>query len=1047
MDKDSNDQEMVEPQRNQSIQQDSEESELLGSREGRSKTPVVRNSLDQYWLEGGVRERNRCIMDTLGQRNEIEEQYIRDESMEKQIRGLGTEENGVIRIRIGSNCQDMEQIGNKTFQPNFLETQTRKQISENSGLSYIKRGNQLLDFQDGRLKDSVVISANERLQRLVGYRVSVSPHSDQPSSLTVPWLRSLGAGDVQIQSSSIRVENLSNNIYQDIGSSDQQRMIAVEKQNTILHGRHNYDELESRDAQSRFESDDQRIGEYGMGSEQGEMQGITKIGIPVPGMEMEYIINDNVDYGREETQSQESNIINEKQNRIKRKNKSQRLGKYNQKTEQYQSTVQTRGAQNKKFRQGKEQNSIENGLGIELQNIQTSVEGIGMVAEDFSGKQTIQIREKGARLDNPNQCVNRWMGGVALEYGGVGSLNCRRKLEGLDTNILQPARDGSDLMCDQEIQGLDENSISENDKNQNRQHSGLRLFDKSEVGRTTFKDSGQNFEDIGERKLECIDGIYQRKGEQDPGFAVTSGKGWRLQNQRWNNRRIEEEMEIHNYNGRVRQQKEQKDKTILDSKQRQNVIWKRRIEISMERLEPILAPSNSTNIESLKETKGRKNRASTTGGTNVERTSLVDGITRDVNQMTGVREMRGFIDGGKQNEEERMEIAPREIGGIFGVRMQKGADIFINRLRSIGLKDGVITEIIKNWGEQWRRNVSGLADLSEYLIDEKLKENHLNSLYQPHIFILNFLQRMKDKKVSDTALKKCRTAISTLLIYMGYGISEVRNESITQFMKGAMERTRKVLKEEEIWKLDQLLEFIKGKAESRNLKILEEVELRAIVMIMIMIFTTCRLAEIHRSIIEENELQNGILKVNTTIKKGSANRVELIIRQYKDSRICPVKWTQYWYERREKGIQVQSGRIWRIKIEEKEWSRDQCSKQIRRVMQAAGISPQYRVTSIRSAAITKALASQATMEEVGRELVAELVSSTDEDKEVEEDINVETENEDNNQQNKETNLSIRSVHNKGRSSQPPVGDRTQSARVMSNSPKERLESSTFIPPE
>ncbi|KAA6356596.1 MAG: hypothetical protein EZS28_047877, partial [Streblomastix strix] len=74
-----------------------------------------------------------------------------------------------------------------------------------------------------------------------------------------------------------------------------------------------------------------------------------------------------------------------------------------------------------------------------------------------------------------------------------------------------------------------------------------------------------------------------------------------------------------------------------------------------------------------------------------------------------------------------------------------------------------------------------------------------------------------------------------------------------------------------------------------------------------------------------------------------------------DERICPLRWFKSWFSDREPNIPNKAQELWRISHAERYIQADDLSKAIRAVMQSAGMSKTYSVTSIRAAAITKLL--------------------------------------------------------------------------------------------
>ncbi|KAA6398535.1 MAG: hypothetical protein EZS28_005944, partial [Streblomastix strix] len=93
----------------------------------------------------------------------------------------------------------------------------------------------------------------------------------------------------------------------------------------------------------------------------------------------------------------------------------------------------------------------------------------------------------------------------------------------------------------------------------------------------------------------------------------------------------------------------------------------------------------------------------------------------------------------------------------------------------------------------------------------------------------------------------------------------------------------------------------------------------------------------------------------TTILKSPQRITEFKICKIPDERICPLRWFKSWFTDRDPDIPNKAQELWRISHAERYIQADDLSKAIRAVMQSAGISKTYSVTSIRAAAITKLL--------------------------------------------------------------------------------------------
>ncbi|KAA6359267.1 MAG: hypothetical protein EZS28_045206, partial [Streblomastix strix] len=136
-----------------------------------------------------------------------------------------------------------------------------------------------------------------------------------------------------------------------------------------------------------------------------------------------------------------------------------------------------------------------------------------------------------------------------------------------------------------------------------------------------------------------------------------------------------------------------------------------------------------------------------------------------------------------------------------------------------------------------------------------------------------------------------------------------------------------------------------------------------IIMILIMIYTNLRLKELHRANIDLIKLDEGIITIETIVKKGETGTVKLTIRSSEKEANSVIYWMNNW--RCEQKSYKQS-EIWRNITADKHYTYESCSKLIRKQMCEAGIPKGQRVTSIRAAAITKAINLGASAEQVNR---------------------------------------------------------------------------------
>ncbi|KAA6397840.1 MAG: hypothetical protein EZS28_006637 [Streblomastix strix] len=95
-------------------------------------------------------------------------------------------------------------------------------------------------------------------------------------------------------------------------------------------------------------------------------------------------------------------------------------------------------------------------------------------------------------------------------------------------------------------------------------------------------------------------------------------------------------------------------------------------------------------------------------------------------------------------------------------------------------------------------------------------------------------------------------------------------------------------KEEQIWDLDVLLDYIKSQVPYQNKNLPTIQYRRAIAATLVMLLTVARLAELHRAILLSTSDDEYIIQ--TTILKSLHRIVELKFCKIPDERICPLIW-------------------------------------------------------------------------------------------------------------------------------------------------------------
>ncbi|KAA6366539.1 MAG: hypothetical protein EZS28_037935 [Streblomastix strix] len=200
-----------------------------------------------------------------------------------------------------------------------------------------------------------------------------------------------------------------------------------------------------------------------------------------------------------------------------------------------------------------------------------------------------------------------------------------------------------------------------------------------------------------------------------------------------------------------------------------------------------------------------------------------------------------------------------------------------------------------------------------------------------------------------------------ILLFIGHPNYNIHTPAVQQLMKKIEERTRKVQKEEEIWDLSVLTTYIISLFKEK--KKLKQEQKIAVVIILVMIYSNLRLTEVQRASIDSTQISQGKIIISTVTKKGPAGPVIITLNRMKQKELCPIEWFTNLDKREQL---IAKDKVWIKNDKYETYSTDRLSIFVRKTMKEAGIEENQRVTTIRAAAITKAIQKGATSEEVNR---------------------------------------------------------------------------------
>jgi hypothetical protein len=218
--------------------------------------------------------------------------------------------------------------------------------------------------------------------------------------------------------------------------------------------------------------------------------------------------------------------------------------------------------------------------------------------------------------------------------------------------------------------------------------------------------------------------------------------------------------------------------------------------------------------------------------------------------------------------------------------------------------------------------------------------------------IADFTGRYKPKVVK-TMLGHMRRIIAIFDYQHQYGLLALLSRSLG---KGAPTATRRY---DTIWDINCLLQWIRQ--DWPDNAVLCDVDLQTKAMLLIMIFSACRLAELARmERPSEEHTAEGVMALFTVTKQFQEEKRRIVIRKVSTPSLCPVSTTKAWMER-SKGRE----REWLFyrQVDQK-WSTATICTQFLRAMRAAGIPDHFTAYSVKHAVVTKLFKLGATEEQV-----------------------------------------------------------------------------------
>ncbi|KAA6398558.1 MAG: hypothetical protein EZS28_005920 [Streblomastix strix] len=308
-------------------------------------------------------------------------------------------------------------------------------------------------------------------------------------------------------------------------------------------------------------------------------------------------------------------------------------------------------------------------------------------------------------------------------------------------------------------------------------------------------------------------------------------------------------------------------------------------------------------------------------------TILVANVNGINNQGSSIRPNQLNSKERANSNETRLVTSTRKTPGLFDKIKERGIQgesLYREALTSCGATEGTIDNFIKQFQDSWRRHKQGLGYA----------------------------------QLTPAAILNAKRAFSTLLIAVGHNSNIIYNHTTSLSVRQERLKTKKEVKQISTYNVDDVLNHIRKR--SQIIDILNEDEIQGIVLALIMVITTRRMAEIHRSTMDPSTLSEDQFQLHTWIRKVGGGPVTISFQKAADQQVCPVRWFNKWWliqqPRSNKG-QI----LWWNSYKQHNASPDLCSKLTKAIIKAAGINTKSRITELRAASITKVIDKGAPM--------------------------------------------------------------------------------------
>jgi site-specific recombinase XerD len=272
----------------------------------------------------------------------------------------------------------------------------------------------------------------------------------------------------------------------------------------------------------------------------------------------------------------------------------------------------------------------------------------------------------------------------------------------------------------------------------------------------------------------------------------------------------------------------------------------------------------------------------------------------------------------------------------------------------------------KAWSrETFRKYRRTLTRLQDWLCHSHTTEDQILDRNSANFVVANFITSLGDT-LSDTVKASMLSHLRRILLLLHSETTQGVLATLAQALSRSTPTTSR--RYDTIWDIDQLLNWIRAWKDNESLSL---EELRTKTMLLIMIFSACRLAELGR--MRRPTVPGGTftsLALPTILKQKQAEKTQIVIRRVSQPNLCPVAAVLAWLQRSPDApdgflfhclTRIGSGDCVTL---HRVMSTADIAPELVGALRAAGIEHPYTAYSVKHAVVTKLYLLGATDEQV-----------------------------------------------------------------------------------